>query len=423
MSDFDISFPEDRRFDDRQLRIKDDGGDFESFVYESLSLPVDANTLRPGFGRGRDGAIDHMVERVGQRTVIECKFIGRYVTSTPQDRWGEVRRHLNDNLPKLAKDPAERRGSPYAPWLDPEQRIGSYWFCVSFAFAHAQERINLEKLIADDFLQLSKKQPQLSHLARIHVQVQGWADFHGELRRRFSLRYRWFGDLPRGIVPLREKRFESRSFRRFLFEESLPFFSREKFLAESSDQQIVREDQLVSNLSSELGDEALILTGAGGVGKTRLGLELCDRLLKLGWLAVRLTDNARGTSVADLVKAHAEPAQIILLSDYAERADDLSAIVEQISLVNDGKSHRVRLIATCRMSAVSSVRDALAPVTPRELALGIPRESEPSEIAFTEWVVRQILDYGHIPESEQIARVCHSLPILVPHVIDFEFDS
>ena len=412
MSDFDILFPEGRRFDDRQLRIEDDGRDFEFFVCESLSLLVDPNTLCPGFGRGRDGAIDHMVEGTGCRTVIECKFIGRHATNTPQDRWGEVRRHLNDNLPKLAaKDPPDRRRSPYAPWLDPERPIGGYLFCVSFAFSHAAERNALEQLIAADFLKLSQ-QSQLSHLENIQIKVRGWDDFYGELRRRFSLRYRWFGDLPRGVVPLREKRFESRSFRRFLFEESLPFFSREKYLAESSGQQITREEQLVSNLSAEQGDEALILGGAGGVGKTRLGLELCDRLSKIGWLALRLTDNATSASVADLVKAHAEPAQTILLSDYAERADDLSAIVEEISLINDGNAHRVRLIATCRMSAFSSVQDALAPLAPREVTLGTPRVSEPSEIAFTEWVVRQILAFGRIPESEQIARVCHGLPIL-----------
>jgi hypothetical protein len=412
MSDFDIAFPDDRRFDDRQLRVEDDGSDFESFVYESLSLLVDPHTLRPGFGRGRDGAIDHMVEGVGQRTVIECKFIGRDATSTPQGRWSEVRRHLNDNLPKLAaKSPMERRSSPYAPWLDHVHRITGYQFCVSSAFSHYNERSDLEKLIADDFVELSRKS-HLSHLADIHVQVRGWDDFVGELHRRFSLRYRWFGDLPRGIVPLREKRFETRSFRQFLFEKSLPYFSREKFLTASSGQQITREEQFVSNLSAEPGDEALILAGAGGVGKTRLGFYLCDRLSKVGWLALRLTDNATHVSIADLVKAHAEPAQIVLLSDYAERADDLSAIVEQIALINDGNAHRVRLIATCRMSAFSGVLDALAPLVPRERILGTRHVSEPSEIAFVEWVVRQILAYGRIPDSEQIARVCHGLPIL-----------
>lgn len=118
-------------------------------------------------------------------------------------------------------------------------------------------------------------------MADIQVHVRGWDDFHGELRRRFPLRYRWFGDLPQGVVPIRDKRFKSRSFRRFLFEDSLPFFSRERYLAETSGQKLTREEHLVSNLSAADGDEALILAGAGGVGKTRLSLELCDRLSKL----------------------------------------------------------------------------------------------------------------------------------------------
>src|SRR4051812_14374425 len=101
MSEFEIAFPERKRFDDRQLRSEDAGRDFESFVYEALSLLVDADTLRPGFGRGRDGAIDHMVEGAEIRTVVECKFIGRHAASIPHDRWVEVRHRLRENLPRL----------------------------------------------------------------------------------------------------------------------------------------------------------------------------------------------------------------------------------------------------------------------------------------------------------------------------------
>jgi hypothetical protein len=415
MSDFYVAFPEGRRFDDRQLRGDDNGRDFEAFVYEALSLLAAPGTFRPGFGRGIDGAIDHLIEGPESRTVVECKFIGRDVTGKdpPLGRWGEVRRHLKDNLPKLAtKDPAEWLESQYGPWLNRERRIERYQFCVSYPFSHADDRIALEEKISNDFLELSRQNPHLSHLADIQVQVRGWDDFHGELRRRFPLRYRWFGDLPRGIVPIRDKKFESQSFRRFLFGESLPFFSREKYLAESSGQQVTREEHLVSNLAADRGDEALILAGVGGVGKTRLGLELCDRLSKLGWLTLRLTDNATSASVTELVQAHAETAQIVLFSDYAERADDLSAIAEEISLINEGNSHRVRLISTCRMSALSGVQDALVSLTPREVILATPRVSAPSEIAFTEWVVRQILAFGHIPELDQVARICRGLPIL-----------
>lgn len=414
MADFDVAFPEGRRFDDRQLRSEDDGRDFESFVYEALSLLVDVETLRPGFGRGRDGAIDHMIEGTQDRTVIECKFIGRTTDGTPRDRWGEVRRNLNEHLPRLAaKAPSARSGSPYAPWLDSGYRIGGYQFCVSYVFAHTEERNVLEKQIADDLLRLAQQHPDLAHLAQIHVLVRGWDDFHGELRRRFPLRYRWFGDLPRGIAPLRDTKFEARSFRRFLFEETLPFFSRADYLAAHAGQQIAREDQLVSNLArASGGDDALIVTGAGGVGKTRLGFELCERLSKLGWLALRLTDNATSASIRELIASHAEPAQIALLSDYAERADDLSAIAEEIALVNDGGAHRIRVIATCRNSATSVVEDTLASLSPRKMTLGTPRESEPVEVAFAEWVVRRILEFGGVPDAEQIASVCHGLPIL-----------
>jgi hypothetical protein len=163
MSDFDVAFPEGRRFDDRQLRGEDDGRDFEAFVYEALWQSVD--TFRPGFGRGVDGAIDHLIEGVGNRTVVECKFIGRDVAgkNPPLGRWGEVRKHLNDNLPKLAiKDPTEWFASQYGPWLDRERRIERYQFCVSYPFSHADDRIALEEKISDDFVELSRQNPHLS---------------------------------------------------------------------------------------------------------------------------------------------------------------------------------------------------------------------------------------------------------------------
>jgi hypothetical protein len=414
MVEFSITFPSERRFDDRHLRPEDDGRDFESFVYEALSLLIDSDTLRPGFGRGRDGAIDHTIEDCGGRTVVECKFIGKTATGGPQARWAEVRRHLNENLPRLAAtyNVSDQRQSPYAPWLDQRHRITGYLFCVSYQFAHVEERAALEKQIADDFLKLSNEAAQLSHLASIVVQVRGWDDFQGELRCRFPLRYRWFGDLPPGVAPIRNKRFESRSFRRFLFTDALPFFSREKYLADAGAQQITREDQLINDLSATPGDEALIITGAGGVGKTRLGLELCDRLSNQGWLGLRLTESATSRSIADLVKAHATPAKIVLLLDYAEKANDLTAIIEEITLVNDSNEHCIRVIATCRVSSFSIVQDTLAPLAPRQITIGTPRASDSGEIAFTEWVVSQILAYGHVPYPERLARVCHGLPIL-----------
>ena len=41
MVEFQIAFPSNSRFDDRRLRIKDDGFDFERFVFEALRMLYD----------------------------------------------------------------------------------------------------------------------------------------------------------------------------------------------------------------------------------------------------------------------------------------------------------------------------------------------------------------------------------------------
>jgi hypothetical protein len=270
----------------------------------------------------------------------------------------------------------------------------------------------LESQIAEDFLSFSSTHPALSHLADVHVQVRGWDDFSGELRRDFALRYRWFGGLPRGVIPIRDARYASQSFRRFLLSDSLPFFSREQFLDEHTTLRIKREEEIVEALDRQAGLEGVILTGAGGVGKTRLGLELCDRLSKRGWLALRLTERGVSASISDLIRAHLEPAGLALFLDYAEKADDLAGIIEEVGRVNDSGSHRIRLIATCRFSALSTIQDAFAPLASQTVTLGRQFGSNSIEAAYADWVVDKILRFGQIPRASDVRRVCHGLPIL-----------
>ena len=136
-------------FDDRELRLVDNGSDFETFVYETLAIAGDQTSrLKPAHGRGRDGAIDLLDDTTAERCVIECKFIGRDSTSDGRHRWTDVYRNLNSNLIHLSSADADRVvRSPYGPWLDQERPILKYVYCVTESFTNSNDEETLRKSI------------------------------------------------------------------------------------------------------------------------------------------------------------------------------------------------------------------------------------------------------------------------------------
>ena len=58
MVEFQIAFPSNSCFDDRRLRIKDDGFDFERFVFRHDECStMKKKEIRAGIGRGRDAQL------------------------------------------------------------------------------------------------------------------------------------------------------------------------------------------------------------------------------------------------------------------------------------------------------------------------------------------------------------------------------
>ena len=184
------------RFDDRILRIEDDGRDFEQFVAEYLRLKHGEDLVR-GLARGADGAID-LINAVGPiRDVVECKFISVNATDSPAKRWGEVRVRLKKNL----RAAAEGKGGPaiaYRPWLRSNGPVERYRFCTSALMGTGNDRNLLRDEIETFFSGISHEHAELEHLAKLKVEVLSWDDFTTDVSVFPQLFYRWFGGLPRG---------------------------------------------------------------------------------------------------------------------------------------------------------------------------------------------------------------------------------
>jgi tetratricopeptide (TPR) repeat protein len=84
-----------------------------------------------------------------------------------------------------------------------------------------------------------------------------------------------------------------------------------------------------------------LVTGPGGVGKTRLSVELCARLTALGWRCERLGDGGEAAALEAVRRVHR--GRVLLVVDYAETRAGLGALLRAVAA--DGGPVRVLLLA------------------------------------------------------------------------------
>jgi hypothetical protein len=85
-----------------------------------------------------------------------------------------------------------------------------------------------------------------------------------------------------------------------------------------------------------------LMTGPGGVGKTRLALQLTQRLQELGWHCTWVGDGQEGRVLADVRAVTSGPAFLVV--DYAETRVGLTDLLRVVA-ADDGSAIRVLLLA------------------------------------------------------------------------------
>lgn len=88
-----------------------------------------------------------------------------------------------------------------------------------------------------------------------------------------------------------------------------------------------------------------VLHGPGGAGKTRLALELCERMTAEGFVA-GLVSASIPTSALDTLLAVS--ARLLVVLDYAEIRSGLGAWLDRVALVNLAGAQRLRIILVVR---------------------------------------------------------------------------
>jgi hypothetical protein len=162
-----------------------------------------------------------------------------------------------------------------------------------------------------------------------------------------------------------------------------------------------------------------LLWGAGGVGKTRLALELGDYVKKAGWQVTVVAAGREAEALPILRAANGRP--VLLIVDYAETRTGLVELLR--SVARDSGHVRVLLIARSaggwwwRLEAdVPAVRDLVAACPPLELSAQMDAAISPTELIGA--AVRSFADELDLPVPTEVAAIPPApgeVPVLALH--------
>ncbi|MHB9134771.1 MAG: ATP-binding protein [Armatimonadota bacterium] len=359
---------------------------------------------------GKDGAIDLRRTATSERMVIECKHIGEDGLTESQQRWRKVAVELSNNL-AAASGPPPGQGQ-YRPWYDGEhQPIRMYQFWVSSSIGNENQHEALCQEIKKFFVDLAAKHQHLAHLADIAVEVHDWLDCTATFCDHPYLAFRWFPSMrPNGLIPLAATRAHG-TFRDYLEDERLPYYSRMHHLAahHPPDGVVIPDEEALFQALIIGEAEGLVISGAGGVGKTRLMLELGRRAEENGWSVFRV--EAISDAVIDALASELKPeTPALLLVDYLETMPDFSASAGRLIGIREVAGIRIAYVACCRTSYYPNVMYDLP--DHRQLDMS-PIDTVTAWYAgYAHAAVRHILVKGGFTVTQAHLETCRDLPIL-----------
>lgn len=384
------------------------GEAFQRFTHELLvhDFPGLHDFQRPG----KDGGIDLAEHRASSSVFIECKQIAVDGFKAAQSRWKEVAKHLEKHLAHPTQPSRGQR--QYSPWYRKESPVTEYLFCVSSMLDNRDQLDRLQEEIQAFFSRLSIKHNHLRHFASLSARVLDWSDLQDYLTRYPQTLLRWFPRTrPIGLVPFDDFS-EIGSFRSYLYSDVLPYYDRHTHLsivAAPLTSSIPDEEQLLSELEgSDLA--GLIITGKGGVGKTRLTLEVGRLARRKGWLVLRCRGSLSAETVIQLAEIVSKQDRVLVVADYIEIQREFNEFVESLLTLNDTYDLHLRYVANCRASYYRSLT-----ILPRHKQLNLSPPLQEDEAlwiqGFQREVVRHILQSNHIDITPEHLLICSNRPV------------
>jgi len=293
---------------------------------------------------GRDGSIDIYVDddpRGGQAfqgwpfpVILECKDHdegGRDLAKNIQTGWRTVRE-------KLARQAEAGWPSAFAPW----SKARTYLYCLSSRLPSQSARDDLRNEILEFFWSIPEgNRPPLEVVA-----VLDWSDLRGWLDNLPRVADAWLGTAVPSIVGHEQFLKDLVGFRRYLLSEELPYVAPE---LDSS----THPDRLFERLVN--GDSAgVLLVGVGGVGKTRLAIEVASRAVAAEWRVLHAGAGDSALEIDALASVVlSQGSRTLVVLDYLDQMHRLDPGALRSRLLPEARrrGQAVVLLATARPGA------------------------------------------------------------------------
>ncbi len=302
--------------------------------------------------RGPDGSIDVWIEQpkrdcaiIGQLegpVIVECKDHEQ----KPEwpNTWRNIRAGWYQVRDKLNRQAEVGFDGKFSPW----NRARSYVYCVSAVIPDQQSKEELRGLILDV---LRTAAPGIHN-----VVLLDWGSLSFWLNSLRRVADNWLGIGVPEMMAHQEYVASLVGFRKYLLGQNLAYVPPEPDAA-------FHPDVLWKRLSSddEGGKSGLVLYGPGGVGKSRLCIEVAERAHSDGWRVLHMSPAVQGLTEKDLMSVIASGARPTLVCldyiDFMHGLDYISLGRRHVSDAAIGRVH-VRYLANCRPRwAESAQRD------------------------------------------------------------------
>ncbi|HLP57272.1 MAG TPA: hypothetical protein VK186_00510, partial [Candidatus Deferrimicrobium sp.] len=306
-----------------------------------------------------DGAIDFSGEAIGPNNEDHFKLIGECKKNDSLENAITQRNILIDKLREHIRKPNVEH-TLYAPWLD--SKLRRYVYCISCNINTQKGRDDFTNPIHDVLHELSKE-PHLEHLKIVadNIVLYTWEQLFSLLKiNRFV--YHWWveDDYIAGVEPLTLTiKPDQPQYKDYLSGAKQPYFSRDDYVKQHPEaKDLVTETGILNTLLDNPRYDGCIVYGEGGIGKTRLMLELGSMAAKQEWIVFRVTDKRPNL---DRLKTMFYPGyRYLLLFDYIEESPDFDdpGFFRRITRLVDGA--QIKIIGNCRKTHFdnSELKDA-----------------------------------------------------------------
>lgn len=170
------------------------------------------------------------------------------------------------------------------------------------------------------------------------------------------------------------------------------------------------EKALLVALSKDSGTLGLVLVGRGGVGKTRLALEIGHTAAADGWSVWVVRRRLKPETIDQLAARMDAGTRVLFIFDYGETHPEFTNVVQHLADIVDETDHCLRYVATCRSSYYNAIKGA-----DRQRVVSLSAAKPATEEWLTRYrraTVEHILNHAGIPVDEHNSRACHDLPVL-----------